>query len=219
MVKRSLGLGIAILLLAAAVWMQLQTPRPVSNSVNLLDEPRHPVSEAMARTSEALASGSAATATLRDGEGRLVELASFWESSPAVIVFTKDRCPCSMESQTYFSQLAKSFQSRARFVAVMDAEPAAVSKYADDFRLPYPALSAKDDSVFQAFDAERSVYVTLVEKGGLIAKQWPGYSRSMLRELDQRLTVLCGGRSSGLDFEGAPEKASSGCKLFRPVGE
>lgn len=211
--------GLAAVLLAAAAWMQTQTPRPESNVVNLLDEPRHPVTPAMAESSEAVASRAASGMTLRDARGRPAELATFWESSPAVVVFTKDGCPCSLESQAFFNSLAKSYQGRAKFVAVMDAEPTVASKYADDLRLPYPALSAKDDAVFRAFDAERSVYVTLIDKGGQVAKQWPGYSRSMLRELDQRLAVLCGGKSSGLDFEGAPDKATSGCLLFRPVGE
>lgn len=212
-------LAVAVALLLAAVWMQTRRPLPVSNAVNLAQEPRHPVTPAMEEGSKEIADRTAQDATLQNGKGEPTALSSFWESRPAVVVFTKDGCPCSLESQSFFNLLAVHYKGRADFVAVMDAKPAVASKYEEDLKLPYPVLSTKDDSVFRSFAAERSVYVTLIEKGGRIAKQWPGYSSSMLRELDQRLAVLCGGSSSGLTFDDAPEKATSGCKLFRPVGE
>lgn len=209
---------LAVLALAAVVagakLFASSGPPPVqSNMPNMATGPRHPVDGKMRELSRSLEGRPAADFTLPRFGGQPVRLSSLWKDRPVVLVFTKDRCPCSLEAQPHFSALARAHSATARFVGVMDDSPAAAGKFAEDLSAPYPMLSAPGPAVFAAYAAERSVYVTLVGKGGKIVRQWPGYSKSMLKELDSML-----GEPSAGDFEGAPEEATSGCALFKPVG-
>jgi peroxiredoxin len=214
---------VALLLSGVAVGVSLMaTRRPEgvrSNMPNLATGPRHPVSRPMQSTSDSLAGAVAADQTVRDREGRPVRLSEAWEAKPTVLVFTKDGCPCSIEAQPHFNRLAKRYQGRAAFLGLIDSGPVPAGKYQDDFSVPYPVLSVSDPNVFRAYRAERSVYVTLVHPGGKIARQWPGYSRQMLRGLDAEIARSLGAEPSGEAFEGAPEEATSGCLLFGEVGE
>ena len=64
--------------------------------------------------------------------------------------------------------------------------------------------------VFKAYKANQSTYTTLVGKGGQILKQWPGYSRAMLVELDEMLAKETGRPAARIDTTMAPEKMNSG---------
>jgi peroxiredoxin len=173
----------------------------------------------MASESEGLKGEPASEIDLPDETGRRTRLSGLVRSTPVVIVFTKDGCPCSIESQPFFNALAQVYQGRIQFLGVIDAGPRVAAKYRDDLSVPYPMLCAEDERVFRAFKSERSVYVTLVSRQQRVLRQWPGYSRSMLAELNAELARLAGTTPVSMDLSMAPEAMTSGCRLFRPVGE
>ena len=214
-----LTLPLALVFFGGAAWMASQRPRVEANVPNLLDEPRHPVTAPMWDEAEDVAGKKAPSFELNDSEGRPVRFGGVPPERPMVLVFTKDGCPCSIESQPYFNQLAKGFGERARFLGVIDAPAATAADYRSDFSVPYPMLSATDETVFRAYKSERSVYVTLIDPTGIVVRQWPGYSKGMLRELNQEIARAAGGSEADIDLAAAPEKMTSGCRLFRPVGE
>jgi peroxiredoxin len=212
-------LPLALVLLAGAFWMASQRPAIDSNVPNLLDEPRHPVTAPMWDEAEDLAGLKAPSFELNDSKGRPVRFGGVPPEKPMVLVFTKDGCPCSIESQPFFNQIAKGYGDRARFLGVIDAPAATAADYSSDFSVPYPMLSANDETVFRAFKSERSVYVTLIDPTGIVVRQWPGYSKAMLKELNTEIASLAGGAPADVDLTAAPEEMTSGCRLFRPVGE
>ncbi|MCW5939939.1 MAG: redoxin domain-containing protein [Fimbriimonadaceae bacterium] len=208
------------LLLLGAAWVMVVTARDLGiRGPNLYGEPRHPVTPGMLSDSEALEGEPAAEIDLPDDHGNRIRLSELANSGPVAIVFTKDGCPCSIESQPFFNALADVYRGRVSFIGVIDADPKVAAKYRDDFRVPYPMLSSPDEAVFRAFKSERSVYVTLVSRQNRVVKQWPGYSRSMLEELNRELARLADTTPISIDLSMAPEATTSGCRLFRPVGE
>lgn len=213
------ALAIAALAVAVSILATQQPAGVRSNMPNLATGPRHPVSGQMRETSASLEGKMATDQTVRSREGKPVQLAATWEAQPAVLVFTKDGCPCTIEAQPHFNRLAAAYQGRAAFLGLIDTDPVPAGKFEDDFSVPYPVLSVPEPGVFRAFRAERSVYVTLVEPGGRIARQWPGYSGPMLRELDAAISKLLGTKPSSVKFDGAPDEETSGCLLFGEVGE
>lgn len=202
-----------LLLCSAILAFKVMSSRAgtTSTSKNLLDEPRHPVTEPMWQKARAVAGKPAPNFTLKTPDGKAVTLFDECKKGPVVIVFTKDGCPCSIESQPFFNELAKGYGDRAVFLGVIDGESHVASKYHDDFKVPYRMVLAENGDVFKSYNATQSVYTTLVGPDGVVVKQWPGYNRSMLVELDHMISKLDGGEEVRIDTTKAPEKMNSGC--------
>ncbi len=203
--------------LATAGWLAIlaMTASPVtavrSNATDLSKEPKHPVSDPMWERSKALGGRPAPAFALGDTRGGTQTLATLAKNGPVAIVFTKDGCPCSMESQPFFNGLAQAFTGRATFLGVIDSDLRVATLYQENFKVPYAMALAGDQRVFADYDAKRSVYVTLVAKGGQIVRQWPGYSKTMLKELNQALADETGQPPAKLDVAMAPDAMTSGC--------
>lgn len=217
---RRLAMVIAILSLACAAMFAFEVSklnRTMSNRQNLLDEPRHPVTDPMWQSARAVAGKPAPNFDLLNPQGKQVVLAQETKKGPVVLVFTKDDCPCSMEAQPFFNELAKGFADKVTFFGVIDSKAPEASKYQDDFKVPYQMLvSDKDGAIFKAYRAKRSVYTTLIGKDGVVVKQWPGYNRAMFVELDEELAKVTGSRAIQINTDMAPEKMNSGCAF--PIG-
>lgn len=188
----------------------------VSNSVNLLDAPRHPVTDPMWKNARAVAGKPAPNFTLQDLNSKDWTLSVATKEAPVVLVFTKDGCPCSIESQPFFNSIASNYAGTAKFVGVIDADKIVASKYRDDFKVPYEMILAGDGSVFTAYRSLQSVYTTLITKGGIVKKQWPGYSSATLVELNELLSQETGKPAAKLDLTMAPSLISSGCFFETP---
>ena len=204
----------SVLFLATSVMFAIQVSRAkqvVSNSPNLLSEPKHPVTEPMWAKSRALAKNAAPNFTLETPNGKAIELMAACQDRPVVLVFTKDGCPCSIEAQAFFNQLSTGYEKAVQFYGVIDGASHVASKYRDDLKVPYDMLLEPNGRVFKAYKANQSTYTTLVGKGGQILKQWPGYSRAMLVELDEMLAKETGRPAARIDTTMAPEKMNSGC--------
>jgi len=100
-----------------------------------------------------------------------------------------------------------------QFLGIFDADKSKAAKYRADFKVPYPLLVAGSSSVYKDYESPRSVYVTLVSKDMEILKMWPGYSKTMLGELNQQIATAAGTDKQNLDFGIAPEKMNSGCQF------
>jgi peroxiredoxin len=209
------------LLVGAAVVLNLNQPMAVgvkSNSYNIKDVPRHPVTEQMEVDAKSFLGKDMPEFELKNERGELMKSADFVGEKPAVLIMTKDGCPCSIESQPYWTSMAKHYRESAKFFAMIDTKPAGGLNFKDDFGVPYPILSSETDQVFRQFGAKQSVYIYLMNRDGKVEAVWPGYSRSMLQELNKRLSELTGTEAQQTDFGIAPEEMTSGCYFFMPVG-
>lgn len=217
-----IGLAVfTLLLLAGSIAMMVN--RPVATNVslstqNLLETPRHPVSNEMADDATARAGSTAPNAVLVADNGKSYELAEQWSNGPVVLVMTKDGCPCSIEAQPHFSELAKRYATKIKFFAVFDADQNAAAKYGADFSVPYPVLASPTTDYFKKLRAKQSVYTFLVATGGKIERVWPGYNKDMLRELNSELSRISGIPAKELEMTLVPDKMTSGCYFFMPVG-
>lgn len=185
-------------------------------SRNLLDEPRHPVTQPMWQRSRAIEGKPAPDFTLTGADGKPVNLSEERNGGAVMLVFTKDGCPCSIESQPFFNTLAKGYAGHVTFLGIIDAPKHVASKYHDDFSVPYEMVLAGEGDVFRVFDARQSVYSTLVAKDGTVVRQWPGYSKKLLVEINAALSKVSGQPLVKLDTAMAPDKESSGCAFVVP---
>lgn len=185
-----------------------------SSPGNLFDVPLHPVTEPMWQKARAVAGRTAPNFTLPDQLGKSVTLSEECKRGPVVLVFTKDGCPCSVEAQPLFNDLSAA-NPGVTFLGIIDGPQHVASKYKEDFRVPYRMLLAGDGAIFGSFDAKQSVYTTLIGQDGKVIKQWPGYNKAMIVELNEDLAKAANASAKPLDVSMAPDKLSSGCKFER----
>lgn len=213
--------GIVALLIGGTVWMQSQNSGFAdvkSNSYNMKEVPRHPVTDEMNATAKAQKGEPAPEFTLKDSEGKDQTLAGIRGEKPGVLVMTKEGCPCSIESQPFFNKIAEHFEERVAFLGIIDGDPQVGKKHKTDFSVPYPMLSNTEIEVFKQYQAKQSVYIFLISADGTLEQVWPGYSKSMLEELNSKLAAASDMPPAQLDLQMAPEEMTSGCYFFKPVG-
>lgn len=214
------ALAFSALLLIAAIALQASKPAftgVTSNAVNLQDTPRHPVTPEMKADALARIGEPAPDFTLPDQTGKPWPLAKN-KDLPLVIVMTKDGCPCSIEAQPFFNQLAAHYQGKARFVAAIDSDVPGARNFHTDFSVPYPVLASPSTRFFKQYRSKQSVYTFFLEPGGVIKKVWPGYNKASITELDNLLSRATGLPPAKLDLKMAPEEMTSGCYMFQQVG-
>ncbi|MCU0316588.1 MAG: TlpA family protein disulfide reductase [Fimbriimonadaceae bacterium] len=216
--KALIFLSIGIMLTGTVAINILNANRPVvvtSEQPNLREVPRHPVTGEM-KTDATARQGRLMPATvLPDQSGQEVDLAKLASQKPLVVVMVKEGCPCNIESQPFFNQIARAYGDQVQFIGIIDQERAGAAKFHSDFSVPYPILSAPKESTFQAWDAKQSVYTFLIGPKGEIEKVWPGYSRTTLVELSSLLAERLQIPTLEVDFKMAPDEMTSGCYFFR----
>jgi peroxiredoxin len=130
---------------------------------------------------------------------------------PRVLVFIQDGCPCSEAAQPYFNRLHAAHRGRVDFAGVISEDATAARRWAGENDVLFPVVADPGLVVVRKYKAENSLHIVLVAPGGEIEKAWPGYSESMLRELDRRLSRLTGAEKPPVSFIGAPAELYSGC--------
>lgn len=212
-----------VLVLASLGMMALaknQAPAVSSNSLNLYNLPLHEVSNDMEATAANLAKSKAPDFTLPMGNGEDFHLLDQLAKTPVLLVFTKDKCPCSLEAQTFFSQLAKHYQPKVTFLGVMDGDKHEADRYETDFSVPYHFAYSESKDFFRNYHTKQGAYQYLINQDGTLNKVWPGYSKDSLLELDQKLSKMTGIPPLGKfdQWEDAPNNMVSGCYFFTDVG-
>lgn len=205
----------ASLLIIGAGWL-LSAPagfvRP--DSANIVDVPRHPVTEEM--WDKALARGGvdAQEIRLKTSNGEPFSLFDQLEKGPVVLVATKDGCPCSIESQPFFNQIQALYKGQVTFVGLIDADLPIAQLYKSGHEVAYPIVSATAKDPFLAYRFKQSVNLALISKDRKIKRVWPGYSASMLLTLNQAIADELKVPAKAMTLEHAPSNMTTGCYFF-----
>ncbi len=130
---------------------------------------------------------------------------------PAVLVFIKTDCPCSVEFEPFFHRLERRYRGRVRFFGIIDADRDAARQYALANQVPYPVLADPKRLIVKRFKAENGGYVVLLTPVGVVDTLWPGCSVEMMRELGRCIAALAGVKERPLDVAGMPAVLTTGC--------
>ena len=208
--------------MGSAFYMQRRGPAfegVGANTYNIQEVPRHPVTKDMWINAESYEGHQGPKFELLDTDEKSVKSSELiGTGKPTVLVMTKDGCPCSVESQPFWTSMAMYYGERVKFFGIIDADSKGGSKFKTDFGVPYPILSSTDEMVFREFGAKQSVYTYLFDGEGVVKKVWPGYNKAMLAELNKALSDLTGYEAEPTAHDMAPEEMTSGCFFFKPVG-
>lgn len=173
----------------------------------------------MREDAEAMARKPAPDFKLPDLEGKLWTRDEAQEGKPTLIYFILDGCPCSTDAEPLIQSLRKTHDGRINFVGIIDTPAEKSRKWVKDHSTKNLVLISDDATVMQAYEAPRSVYSTLVDAKGRIIKQWPGYSKRILTEMNAEMAKASGVPAPKFDTAYAPLEDSSGCSFELGVGK
>lgn len=171
---------------------------------------RHPVTPEMLKAAGAMSTKAAPFFERKDLRGQDVRIGGAGER-PQFVYFILSGCPCSVDVQPLFNKMAARYGDKADFIGVINVGPEKAKDYAGENTVLHPIVSEPGLQVMKAYGAKQSVYSALVRPDGTIERMWPGYSESMLHELNRRLAQLTGIKEEAFDAKYAPKELASGC--------
>ncbi len=146
-----------------------------------------------------------------DTNGERRDWTGLLRGRPALVVFIKQGCPCSVEFEPYFQGLVKQYRDRVAFVGVFDGTPAEASEYAVANRAHYPIVADAKLELVRAFKVKNGGYVGLLRSDGAIETLWPGFSASMMSELNDAVARSAGTTPRTIETNGLPATLTTGC--------
>ena len=190
------------------------TPPDSSNSRAYNIPTRHPVTPEMEKAAASLKRTPLPDLTLPDIDGRLYGKTEMSKGKPSVIFFIKNNCPCSIEAQPIFNNIAKAYAGDANFYAVIDDSADEADKYAMTNMVPFPVLLDPKKKLISALKLVASASYVLVDGEGKVVQLWPGYSKKTIRNVNFLLGALSKSGARDVDDSEAPEKLTAGCAFF-----
>jgi peroxiredoxin len=173
----------------------------------------HPVTTEMLRQAS-LKRGRLASEFLGfDTEGHWLSLKDLSRSKPVVLFFIEASCPCSRDASKFLSQLQRVYKERCTVIGVIDSDATIAKKWAQLAQCTFRLFPDAHQSTISGYQVPSSVYSILIAPGGRIERTYPGYSQSMLKELNSRVALLSGTAPKSLSVQKAPKQLTTGCRF------
>jgi hypothetical protein len=173
--------------------------------------PKHYVTPQMEMETAAMGNREEPATVGVSDSGHKVAIAPVGGGEPQFILFIKNACPCSIDAQPLFNRLAMRFAGHIEFVGVIDSDLAGAKRYASQFSVAFPVVADPGLGTIHSFGATAGVYSALVARNGHLIKMWPGYSASMLGEMNRTLSKAAGVKAVPFDPQYAPRAKTTGC--------
>lgn len=175
---------------------------------------RHPVTKEMEIAAENLKRTPAPKFVLSDQNGDLISSDLLKSGKPTLLLFIKDGCPCSIESQPFFNDLAAKFGGDVHFLGIIDGSAKASQNFADANTVPFSILVDPSKSLMKAFKIEASSSFAVIDGKGMTVTVSPGYNKASLRQANFLLGTLSKTGPREFDDADVPEKITAGCAFF-----
>ena len=170
----------------------------------------HVVTVPMADASREMVGRAAPAFAKSTTDGEIHRLDALLRRGPVILTFIKQGCPCSEAAQHFFNALHDAYPGTS-IRGIIDVDADAAKRWATRFGVTYPLLLDPGEELVRAYGVENSAYVVLIDPRGRIAKHWPGYSQSMLRDLGALMAGMTGSAEKTLDLADAPTEMYTGC--------
>lgn len=203
-------LGVALGLSGLAMYLSAKPSAAPQTELDF-SQPQHPVTPEMMANAAEMSRKVGPAFELNDVRGEPRSIAGTNLERPQLVLFILDTCPCSVDAQPLFNKLSKHWSGKADFVGVINTNAQKGRAWMSDYRVAFPVVPDKDLKIIKAYEAKQSVYSVLISKGGKIVKMWPGYSREMLKEINEKIGEAAGEVAKPFDAEYAPVEKTSGC--------
>ncbi|RYG37133.1 redoxin domain-containing protein [bacterium] len=215
----SIALAAAVVLTGAGLFLTVSANQPAVSDIPIIsNQPRHPVTTAMVEDAERRARKDAPDFSKKDYEGKPVEIGRPSKGRMQFAYFVMEGCPCSIEVEPLFHQLWQLHRKDIDFVAVINKEDKGARQWSVDMLTPYPVVADPNGEVITAYNAPNSAYSALIDDKGRLVKVWPGYSESILADMNKLMSEEFGKKPPEFNPPYVPKEASSGCAFeFKPT--
>jgi len=176
----------------------------------------HPVTEKMHAEAMAMTANKAADFSQPDAAGRVLSLSALTKSKPLLLYFIDKECPCCVTALPVVERVREAYREELNVVGVISAGGLDAKKWVDANQPSYPVLQDPDLRVIKAYKAKAGAYMALIRPGGTIDRLFPGYSRSMVKELGDRVAHLAKVRPRKMKLDDLSADPVSGCEFAVP---
>jgi peroxiredoxin len=186
--------------------------KPASDDFGIdFGAPRHLVTRQMEIETAAMKNRRPPELATTSELGKPIVIAHEGAERPQFVLFIKDGCPCSIDAQPLFNELARKFQGHIDFVGVIDGDREHALKYAEQYSAAFPVAPDGNLGIARAFGAKGGLYSALIARNGHIVKMWPGYSADILKEMNGLFCEESALKTSPFDPKYAPKQEAAGC--------
>ena len=186
-------------------------PKYEKNPLFFRAKTEHPITETMLKEATQLAGSSAPKFEASNSNGKMVNLQDLSQSKPIALVFIEKECPCSKDATPFYNQIQAAFGDKAKVVGVINATASYAAEWAKKIGWKGQLVSDPELKIINAYNAKGSIYTSLIAANGTIVKSYPGYSRDMLSELNNKLASLVKITAPTLKLSQAPKDMVAGC--------
>ena len=170
---------------------RVRAVRRVGMSSARISEPElHKVTPDMLETAGRRVRTAAPPFRLADAQGITRDLAELRRSGPVVLIFIKDGCPCSASAAPYFNELHDRYKGGLRLLGVIDGDAEVARRWGTANGVVFPILPDPRLHIAEAYGATNSAFVALIDPEGDVEELWPGYSATMLQDLNRRASAM-----------------------------
>ncbi|MBL8047292.1 MAG: redoxin domain-containing protein [Chthonomonas sp.] len=169
----------------------------------------HPVTREMSAEAEAMSAKKLPEFRLRSTDGTVVTNADLVKI-PTVLYFVNLECPCCVDSNPLFRDLAKAGMP-IRVIGVADGPLDKAKKWVKANETGYPVLADPLQTLMRALKIRNGVYFAVISPNGSISKIEPGVSADVMAQTVARLGEIGEFSAPRLNWDKAPERLTSGC--------
>lgn len=191
--------------------LKLDTASAEQDTIAFHEQRQHLVTAEMQRASNSLSGQDAWRFTGTGLSGRKLDLVELSANKPVLLFFVELHCPCCRGAKPYIDRVQKAYGDVCSVIGVINADEKLARAWANTVKPKFDVLPDPEMNAIRGYKAIRGVYTTLIAPGGRIVKAYPGYSRTVLREISQKIATLAGIKERPLELYPAPKTITSGC--------
>ncbi len=209
-------LGASFAVAGGVLWWGATRPPALPSMPEFSEGPRHPVTDEMTKQTSAKSAQLMPVMTLPTTDGDTIQVGQRKGKKPQLVYFVKEGCPCSFDAEPFFKELGRRFRNTVTFICVTNSGVSKAKDWAGRQAPPYVVAYDPEQKVIKGFSAKNSVNAVLLNEKGEVLKMWPGYSKSILLEMNSEIAKAAKLKEQPFDPTYAPDAKTSGCDFSEP---
>lgn len=210
------AIGGSLLFATLGIWIGTAYTNKFAPGSYVESPTRYTVTDEMLQRADASKLKDAPSIRFVDAEGETRDVREDLREKPVLLLFIKHDCPCSIEAQPVFNNLARALGGSVQFYGIVNQGGEAAGFYHWSTEMRFPMIADPELKVTGEYGVDRSCTLALLNTEGKIEKIWPGYSKGMLREVNLHVAKLTEREPVEFDDSTAPDRLTAGCSYGTP---
>lgn len=132
------------------------------------------------------------------------------KKGPVFLYFIKHDCPVNARAEHFFNEMYEATKSKGNLVGIINVDQRGLAAWQRRNKAPFALVLDPDQTLVEAYRAQRSPWVIEVGKDGKAVHTWRGYSGDMLKEVLGKMADAAKVKPGAFSVDGAPDILSYG---------